>query len=161
MRLRNSLFCLILTLSPFAHSSESLKAYCNLNDGQLIDQWTCPSSNEVRKESFCVLKNEQNQELVFNGCTGIKGSYGDLFFKACTLHDFCYHHEPSTSGKSKQQCDNKFLKDTLATCEELSDGKKRCKAMAYSFYLAVRAAGSKSWNCSKLPAQYPTLIEEL
>lgn len=161
MKLRNLLLYLIITLASTAYSAESLKAYCALNGGRLLDQWTCPASGKVRTGSYCVLKNDQEQDLVFNGCTGIDGSYGDLFFKACTLHDFCYHHEPVTSGKSKEECDSKFLKDSLATCNTQGDGRKRCKAMAYSFYLAVKAGGSKSWNCSKIPAQHPTLLEEL
>lgn len=152
-----------------------LKNYCDQNGGTLSEQWTCPTSQESRTGLFCTLKNDQGKELVTNGCTGAKGEYGDIFFPACVIHDFCYHHEPNTSQKSKEFCDRQLLRDFRKICENYPEEeiqfegvsastgitKERCEGTAVLFYLAVKLGGKKSWSCSKEDALYPSTFMEL
>lgn len=143
--------------NPLANE-QVLKEYCAAGGGQMVNQLTCPASKKVRKEPFCIVKNEQQQKLFFNGCTGTNGKWGTMFFSACVLHDFCYHSEPGFSGQNKKDCDKQFLSNLRKICE--SNTSKTCRSMALSFYQAVKLGGS-SWECSKNNFSHPKSFEDL
>ncbi len=154
------IFYLFISLTNYVLASEKdlLQITCEQESGQLMNQWQCPHSGEIRKGQFCVVKNQNGQNLVFNGCTGSFSDMGDFFFPACVQHDFCYHNEPGHSGKSKKQCDEQFLKNMRTLCDTQGFNSKLCHGQAWSFYKAVSHFGDASWNCSKEKAEYPIVV---
>ncbi len=135
--------------------------YCHQIGGKVLNQWTCPNSKRVRTGPYCEITNTSGQQLHFNGCTGAQGSeYGEIFLKACILHDFCYHHESSSNGQQKEDCDDKLLDDMFRTCEMKKDTNS-CYITARLFYWAVKVGGNRSWSCSNTKADYPKNLEDL
>ena len=135
--------------------------YCHQIGGKVLDQWTCPNSKRVRTGPYCEITNTSGQQLHFNGCTGAQGSeYGEIFLKACILHDFCYHYESTSNGKQKEDCDDKLLEDMYRTCEMKKDTNS-CYITARLFYWAVKVGGNRSWSCSNTKADYPKVLEDL
>lgn len=139
--------------------ADILRDYCDKVGGIMLSQWTCPNSKQLRHETFCKQINSENKELVFNGCTVAAGRYSEIFFKACLLHDLCYHNEPNVSGKSKTDCDTVFLNNMNKICDTQSSFG--CYSTAKAFHSAVSVGGSNSWNCSKSDAEYPKRLEDL
>lgn len=147
------IFFIFYTQHTLARPSQ-LEATCDYYHGTMIPQWQCPQSGKIRKEKFCVIKDSQENPIHFNGCTFSYKNYGETFFKACVNHDFCYHHEPTTHGFSKDHCDRQFLQDMMTLCDHNDPHNKLCHANAKSFYYAVKYFGTSSWKCSKEPANY-------
>jgi hypothetical protein len=121
--------------------------------------YTCANAAEC---PHVLDQDNQGQDMFFNGCTGAdKIPYGKIFFKACVLHDFCYHHEPISNGFSKEYCDHKFLRDMKTICDSKENDSFSCYSFADLFYGAVRSAGIISWGCSNTKANYPKDLMEL
>lgn len=137
-----------------------LEQFCHEVKGQLINQWQCPNSGESRVDLSCLIVNESNEKLIFNGCSKVDGVWADTFFPACVIHDFCYHNEPGANKLQKSQCDDQFLANMQNICKTNSDQQK-CLDTATAFYLAVAGFGKKAWNCSKEKVQYPRSLDEL
>jgi hypothetical protein len=135
--------------------------YCQKHRGRLMQGWTCPHSQKVRDdETFCELTDPAGNKQIVNGCTGTVARIGSRFFKACILHDMCYHNEPAVSGMGKADCDFKFLSDMKKLCER-SDSKIDCDVQIETLYNAVVVGGDSSWNCSKAKVAYPTSLDQL
>jgi hypothetical protein len=66
--------------------------------------------------------------------------YRRIFWDAGVNHDNCYHHNPATYARGRQQCDDAFLVDMAALCAA-HDPSGTCGAMATHFYEAVRLCG--------------------
>lgn len=146
---------LLLFLSFSVAASDLLQEKCSAFDEQkaeIVRTINCPQSGEVREGRYCSFKKAEKL-VFFNGCTGISGEYADFFFESCFDHDLCYHHEPSFSGKTKEDCDNAFYADMKLKCGD----DKSCKVRAYTFYLAVKSFGEKSWECSNEKLNYQQL----
>jgi hypothetical protein len=154
------ILCIFLSLPQAEAGSEQLQAYCEANHGEMLDQWTCPSSGDVRKGDFCAVKTSTDKVLMTNGCTGTVGGIGSQFLRACVLHDFCYHDEPAVSGKEKADCDQKLLSDMEDICVERG-GDYLCFFEARAFYDIVKMFGEKSWECSKNNVPYPSSVQEI
>lgn len=141
-----------------------LANYCKNLDGKIITKYVCPETGVVRNEDFCIFPNEYGQNLIFNGCNSDnQNGYRIHFFKACILHDLCYHSEPKVSGKTKTDCDKMFKENMLQICRE-NDLQEHfmCKTMARIYYKAVASSkGEPSWLCIKDNAKYPTSLEQL
>lgn len=170
--IRELILALLAMGGIFASSAQGreqnqfLRDYCeNKMGGQFITEYTCPNSGVVRKEDFCRFYNADHQLLHFNGCNGDdQDGYRVYFFKACLMHDFCYHSEPQVSGKSKADCDLKFKADMLEICKrDDRNGNKyfMCKSMAKAYYEAVSLKGKESWRCTKDSVRYPKSMDEL
>lgn len=134
---------------------ETLKNYCAKSGGKMIDQLNCPTSGAVRKGPWCESKDSAGNEMFTNGCDYSFGSYGDLFFRACVLHDYCYHHEPVSNGLSRDACNKKLLTDMYEICQIEGRTDEHCHTAAKIFYEAVTFFGGKAWKCSKVEANYP------
>jgi hypothetical protein len=87
--------------------------------------------------------------------------YNEVLWPAGVAHDYCYHGNPVTYGKSKADCDEQFIADLVALClaqEPLGEGwfhTNVCKGYASGMYGAVRAGGGDSWAGFNLQAAYP------
>lgn len=147
------------------HHNQYLQNYCEKNGGKFISQLTCEESGRVRKEEFCHYQNADQQSLYFNGCNSDnQDGYRIYFFKACLIHDFCYHNEPRVSGKTRKDCDKEFKENMLDICKtDARNGNKHfmCKTMANAYYRAVRLGGEESWRCMKSSFRYPTNMDDL
>ncbi|MCB0336110.1 MAG: hypothetical protein KDD62_07380 [Bdellovibrionales bacterium] len=145
--MRSVLLCLFLVLGSVPCSrADTLADKCSALGGKIVDRFECPQSKLVREERFCVVQDPKGV-VFFNGCTDAIGEYGDVFFEACFKHDLCYHHEPSFSKKTKEDCDKQFKENMYSVCAKAHKGFS-CKNMARMFYGAVKLKGEKSWNCS-------------
>ncbi|MBT4760275.1 MAG: hypothetical protein HOO06_01140 [Bdellovibrionaceae bacterium] len=145
------LFVLSLFLvQPLLASDDFLQFSCDKNAGELVSELVCPNSGEKRKGSFCIVENS-----FYNGCTASVTGYGELFFDSCVLHDHCYHHEPASNGKSKNDCDIAFYENLKQVCKT-TFWKKACDKVAKSSYKALKAFGESSWSCSNTQSQYST-----
>lgn len=140
----------LTTLYSYADDDIALRQSCLRDGGKMVDQVICPTSGKVRKGHFCVVKDK----MFYNGCTSSIGDYGTIFFQACKLHDYCYHHEPATSGLEKEECDRRFYENMLKICQNKFEFFS-CETYAYGFYQAVSNFGSGSWSCSNVEANYP------
>lgn len=123
--------------------SDALKISCHKNGGKIVNQYKCPISKKNREGQFCLIKIGE----FYNGCTGLDSGYGEIFFEACRTHDYCYHHEPITTGKMKTTCDFEFLDNLLAICDKRPD-LRVCRLAAKGIYKAVDYFGNSSWGCS-------------
>jgi hypothetical protein len=155
------LFILLFPLSCLGSTLHQiqLRSFCASKKGELRNEWRCPQTPErIRQGQFCFFKDEKDQLLVTNGCTGASktGEYGALFINACIEHDLCYHHEPIESGLDKIDCDQQFYSRLKTVCRKVDS--KRCLAVAKAFYEAVENKGESSWRCSKEPGQYKGII---
>lgn len=121
------------------------------------DSYACPKSGLVIRWDFCVAQSPKGETLFTDGCTGPSGGHSELFYPACIKHDFCYHHEPVTSGKTRKDCDQEFLAETLKLCNQ-SENPQKCEVWAYSMYSALRGFGELAFNCAEYPADYRNLV---
>ena len=156
------IFGLFFSQTVFAADVETqlLMSLCNLQGGQIVQNWTCPNSGKVRSGAFCVVKNQQGQEQVYNGCSHSIGDGGTKFFPACVLHDLCYHNEPQVNHRSKDQCDQMFYENMKSICAKEKDSGS-CRTLAWTFYQAVAGFGSSSWSCAKNAVPYTDSMEQL
>lgn len=120
----------------------------------------------------CVMKWSRNggpEKVVFHdGCSGqalgrpstnsvSATTWGQLFHPACVYHDHCYHHEPSTSGKSQKFCDDRMRSDMYRICDAeyrtKAVARTACKKAAATMYSGLRAGGGKHYrfNDTRLP----------
>ena len=154
-------FC--VTLSVFA--DQQLAQYCVQTGGEVVKEWTCPATGTLRIGATCKQKNALGQVMFFNGCSAPGGKYKTFFFKACIIHDLCYHHEPQTNGKSKADCDKQFLTDMKSICNTTNsfnlELSLECGIAAQTFYLAVAKAGDSAFTCSKENVNYPIEMDQL
>ena len=156
---------LILTitfgLTSTALANQQLVEYCYQTGGEVVPEWTCPATGAIKMGQACKQKNAQGQEMYFNGCSAPEGKYKNLFFKACVIHDLCYHHEPTTNNKSKQDCDDQFLSDMKKICVNTNPLSFECGFVAQTFYAAVDTAGDSAFMCSKENVNYPSDMDQL
>lgn len=156
---------LAMPLAQAKHHNQYLQDYCEKIGGEFIAEFTCPETGKVRKEEFCRFTTVDQQSLYFNGCNSDnQDGYRIYFFKACLVHDSCYHNEPKVSGKSRAECDEDFKNDMLKICkQDERKGNKHfmCKSMARMYYSAVRLKGEESWRCMKNSVRYPTSMEQI
>lgn len=152
---------LILGVSVTAFADQQLVEYCSQTGGEIVPEWTCPATGSVKAGVACKQKNSVGQVMYFNGCSAPEGRYKTLFFKACIIHDLCYHHEPQTNNKSKLDCDNEFLKNMKKICKSTNPLSLECGIVAQTFYAAVDTAGDAAFMCSKENVQYPADMDQL
>ena len=89
-------------------------------------------------------RTPNNQGATTNGCSFVQDAPGGFDFKpGCDEHDRCY----STLGKTKQECDNEFLRDLLRICISYprSDQRDGCFAWAKRYYDGVRKWGGGAY----------------
>lgn len=144
-----------------AFADQQLTEYCTQTGGELVPEWTCPATGNIKMGEACKQKNAEGQVMYFNGCSAPEGKYKTLFFKACIIHDLCYHHEPTTSNKSKLDCDNQFLTNMKKICKATNPFSLECGIVAQTFYAAVDNAGNAAFTCSKENVQYPADMDQL
>ncbi len=87
--------------------------------------------------------------------------YADVFYDACTEHDYCYRHGARTYGVERAECDAAFLADMLLLCPEKSDGafakaleflddsvksRRVCLAVAEDYHRAVQRYGGEGFR---------------
>lgn len=140
-------FILIFSLSTFA--STQLENYCDQYKGEVVQSYKCPKSGLTIPFDFCVIKRESKVDLFFDGCTGPTGGHSALFYPYCIAHDFCYHQEPATSGKTQKMCDMELREGLLKACQKATNIKK-CKNWAKTMYRAVRMFGALAYNCADI-----------
>lgn len=148
---------LLLTVTANAAPSE-LAYYCKSIGGQIQNAWTCSNSGLPRTGETCVQKNTRGQTLRFNGCSAPNNAFNSIFFKACIVHDLCYHSEPGYSGKSKAHCDQEFKNNMTAICAA-NNYDIMCDLAANTYYKSVVVGGHIAWWCEKGNAQYPRIDE--
>lgn len=142
-----------------ATGTSQLTAYCKKTGGQIINRLNCTNSGFTRDGEFCVQKNAQNKFLIFNGCSAPQNSYNAVFFKACIIHDFCYHSEPAVDNKSRTNCDDDFYKNMKKICATQNDSN--CLIAARTYYNGVIVGGGIGWLCLKDDAEYPSDMDQL
>lgn len=148
-------------LTSVTLADQQLVEYCHQTGGEVVPEWICPATGTIKTGEACKQTNTQGQEMYFNGCSAPKGKYKTLFFKACIIHDLCYHHEPTTSNKSKLDCDDQFLNDMNKICVNTDPLSFECGFVAQSFYTAVVKAGDAAFSCSKENVNYPSDMDRL
>ena len=87
--------------------------------------------------------------------------YGEKFYGACELHDYCYRHGSHTYGLDREFCDAEFLQNMQMTCPRSSDStigtifevlndsidsRSACLKIAADFHLAARDFGEKHFQ---------------
>ena len=89
--------------------------------------------------------------------------YVYMFWAPGQRHDYCYHHNPTTYGRSKADCDWEFLEQMLGMCNLNYDKdttvnnwfhRPTCVATAGVMYEAVKHLGNDAWNATKTEAYY-------
>lgn len=146
-------------------NEKQLEFFCTQQKGKVINEWTCPATKVIRKDGpFCVLSDQQGRIQVTNGCTGTYGLAPE-FFRACVMHDMCYHNHGVMNGGTKEACDEKFIRDMYETCDSyIGDSAVlavTCYAIAHkAFYGAVHFFGRNSWNCAAENVEYPQSLRE-
>ena len=152
---------LILSFTSQAYADKQLTDYCVGTGGTVVPEWTCPATGDLKVGEACKQTNSAGQVMYFNGCSAPEGKYKTLFFKACIIHDLCYHHEPQTTGKSKLNCDDQFLVDMKKICKTTNPMSFECGIVAQTFYAAVVNAGESAFMCSKENVPYPPSMDQL
>lgn len=157
------LLAVTVVSAPLPSKADALRDFCATHGGEIVTQWTCPTSGVKREDRFCRLLSATGVPMVVNGCTGGSGEFSDLLFESCVLHDLCYHHEPNSNGKSKAHCDSAFYRNSMAICKNIQDQeyRERCEGTAGAFYMAVRMFGKNSWQCSKERTAYPNRLRDI
>lgn len=150
-----------LCLSSVALADQQLVNYCQQTGGEVVSEWTCPATGALRSGDTCKQTNSNGQVMYFNGCSAPPSAYTTLFFKACIVHDLCYHHEPQTNNKSKADCDKQFLSNMKKICRSTEVFNIECEFAAQTFYAAVGAGGEQAFSCSKENVPYPTEMDRL
>lgn len=150
-----------LLVTSSAWADRILRDYCLQTGGEVVQEWTCPATGSLKTGEACKQRNADGGVMYFNGCSAPEGKYKDLFFRACIIHDLCYHHEPQTNGKSKIDCDDDFLKNMKKICKKTNPLSLECGIAAQTFYAAVASAGDTAFRCSKENVQYPTDMDQL
>lgn len=99
------------------------------------------------------------------------GSYPRLFYNAGRRHDYCYHHNPVTYGRSKVTCDKGFLGDARSACENkfgtLNPERLVCKLAGYTAYaglLTTMALSGNAWGKTNVIGYYedpPLTVEQI
>lgn len=136
-------------------ATKQLDKYCKKKKGVILKSYTCPKTKLKLPIKTCVYKNKTYDQLFVNGCSGPSGGFSKTFFNACIAHDLCYHHEPSTSGKTQKDCDKKFFNIAVNDCSVFSGKKKnRCRGWAKTMYLSLRVIGVPAFHCADYPADY-------
>lgn len=152
---------LIMSVSSVSLADQQLVNYCLQTGGEVVQEWTCPVTGSLKVGESCRQNNGHGQVMYFNGCSAPEGRYKTLFFKACVIHDLCYHHEPTTNNKSKVDCDTQFLADMKKICKATNPFSLECGIVAQTFYAAVANAGDAAFNCSKENVPYPVDMDKL
>lgn len=153
MRVKLLVTLSVLLFSQISLADDLLKRHCQQIGGEMVKTITCPKSKLRLSFGFCLSKDPQGTRLFSDGCTGPMGEYKELFYPLCIQHDHCYHHEPSTNGLSRKDCDMAFLDSAVKAC----DGTKKpenCQTTAKSLYVGLRAFGWVAFNCADYPADY-------
>jgi len=87
-----------------------------------------------------------------NGCSaswnGMSAPYSSFFYRSCVRHDFGYRNfghglALGANDATKLKIDNRLLSDMYGQCSAAGKGAT-CKSVAYSYYEAIRRAGSVS-----------------
>lgn len=136
-------------------SDDILTKTCQELNGNIVYNWKCPYSGDLRTQAHCMVLDDESRPMYFNGCSGAIGNYGTIFFQACVYHDLCYHHEPASTGLQREDCDSKFYNNMFEICEKQYPHDSNCKSSARWFYNAVATFGKNAWICSKEKANYP------
>ena len=80
---------------------------------------------------------------------------------AAVNHDYCYHHNGSTYGYGKADCDQQFFADLSALCasdtykDQSWFTRENCRVNAAAMFAAVQVAGDAPWNIMDSHVQYP------
>ncbi|MCM2352671.1 MAG: phospholipase A2 [Pseudobdellovibrio sp.] len=156
-----ALFATITAVTSTTWADQQLVDYCVKTGGEVVQEWTCPATGNLKSGETCKQTNSLGQVMYFNGCSAPEGKYKTLFFKACIIHDLCYHHEPTTNNKSKADCDNQFFTNMKKICKTTGVLNFECSLAAQTFYTAVVKGGEAAFNCSKENVQYPLDMDQL
>lgn len=154
VKLLAGLLSFIIVMPSYSAPAGFLKKKCHDVGGKMVSQFTCPQSGTTRYNSECIISDVDGNMIFFDGCSGTIGNYDVVFYKACVHHDLCYHHEPSTSGLDKRDCDSQFYWEMRAICKKERANNPACIDAARLFYNAVDLFGLSSWTCSKQVANY-------
>ena len=133
---------------------DQLINYCNEREGFIFRSYKCPKSKLKLPVRTCEYSNELGELQFVNGCSGPSGGFKKNFFKACIAHDLCYHHEPSSNGFSRKDCDQLFLDKALQACELVTKKQKKCQRWAKTMYRSLRVIGGVAFKCADEPASY-------
>lgn len=143
-----STFMLLVSAASGFQVDRLTHSVCREMGGQMVQSVDCPSQDRSRGGHFC--KVSEKPFIFFNGCSIGFDFYKETFFPACMKHDLCYHHEPSSTGLLRRDCDKKFKKEMLEICDSLSEYQSGCRVAAQLYYSTVRVAGNRSWECSNV-----------
>ena len=145
---------LILFLFTNLAQADQLSDLCKEKGGKLFKKYKCPKSKLNLPIRTCEFENEYGDLQFVNGCSGPSGGHKKIFFKACIQHDLCYHHEPSSGGLSRKDCDQLFLEIAQQGCNEEAKNKKKCHRWAKTMYRALRIVGGAAYVCEDRPGNY-------
>ena len=127
-------------------SELDLETFCQIKDGEIKEKFKCPKTSFPLLTPVCHFSNSSGQTHFTDGCTGPTGGHRDLFLKSCIAHDLCYHHEPSSSGKTQKDCDLEFRSNLLKACSS-AENYEACEKWAKTMYSALRIFGSLAYRC--------------
>ena len=144
---------IFLLLSPFAYADQ-LEDFCSERNGKIFKKYKCPKTKLTLPIRTCEFESKFGDTQFVNGCSGPSGGHKEIFFKACIKHDLCYHHEPSTNGQTRKDCDQLFLKVANNGCDAEAKDKKKCKKWAKTMYRALRIVGGAAYHCADHPSNY-------
>lgn len=134
--------------------AEQLDSYCIERQGVISKKYKCPKSRLKLPVKTCEYTNDLGELQFVNGCSGPSGGFKKNFFNACIAHDLCYHHEPSSNGYSRKDCDQLFLEKALIGCEGEGKKQKKCQRWAKTMYRSLRVIGGPAFHCADQPATY-------
>ncbi len=149
-------FLLLLTFFSSLVNASSIKQLCGQMNGTFYEKYTCPKSKLRLRVDTCEVKNDREEVLFFNGCSGPAGGFKDIFTQPCINHDHCYHHEPATTGYTQKDCDIKLRDEMLMACSQLppDQNHKKCEKWANIMYRALRIVGGIAFQCDNSYAHY-------
>jgi len=148
-----ALFLFVFNVQAEVKKDKLLSEYCSNLNGEVVNSYKCPKSKLKIPFQFCTYKNDLGEDQFFDGCTGPTGGHSSLFYPHCIKHDLCYHHEPSTNGKSQKTCDVELRDGLISSCSAAKN-PKTCEMWAKTMYRAVRSFGALAYNCADYRASY-------
>jgi hypothetical protein len=145
-------FILFISALGFCELSTAtdLESFCQEKGGEMKERFKCPNTSFPLLTPICHFGEREELVHFTDGCTGPTGGHRELFLKSCIAHDLCYHHEPSTGGKTQKDCDIEFRDGLLRACSD-AENYEHCEKWAKTMYKALRVFGSLAYRCDNRP----------
>ena len=126
---------------------------------------TFPSGKLITFSTYAILSIDQYLTRRQNLDAAGVSSYNTLFYGAWVWHDWCYHHNPITYGKTQAECDEISFRITNEICRHFGTTASAffdvedCLSVSVEFYLGVSLFGVESFAAANTLVEYGRPLE--